>query len=741
MVANDNIVSFGSPHETTSQILSGVNPQIVKECRLIITSTLPKCFIFFDSLDDTLFKLADNADSTKQEEYFLAMRHLRVVQANIKKNFTQLIVDDFDKFWATTPTKQPHLRLEAITASESNLTLLQNDELEEDIAIKRISSKGEAIFGSELSNLNDRFAHMMNSTSDVIINNPLAPDSMVKRLKQVITPLPISISIKLVIYKQFEKEAVAELGGLYHRLNDQLIKNDILPKLSYKLRKSAHQSQQSGLQSEISDNGPQSIPAIFNELRQLINRSGGQEQNLSDYATDGSANVADIPSVLSALSNLQHSSGESSYSENGALKTPEVRTTLLQTLNQNGASSHTISKLDEDTMDIIAMLFEFILEDRNIPDPMRALLARLQIPMLKVAIADKTFFSTKNHSARRLLNDLAKLATGWSSIHGHQDKLYQQIESIVETILTKFDTNVEIFDELNKQLHQFIERQEHNLKAAEQRTAKASEGKDKLILAQQDVDKLIKQTLSEQSPVPPVVISIIEEGWKQVLTLRRLQKGLDSPEWQEAVTLMNQLIWSVKPKSDPNERKHLLESIPKMLKPLRDGLSGAAFNQHKMSELFKSLQECHVKCLSGNPIRTIDVHIEERPINTSVSTSANIADNINITPTVPVEKKVISDEKAIKLASNLKIGTWLELRDDEEVRRIKFSWRSNLTGRCLFVTYQGLRAAEISLQELTNWFQQGQVVIIDQSTPLMDRALVSMMNTINKHDHSDRIML
>jgi len=205
-----------------------------------------------------------------------------------------------------------------------------------------------------------------------------------------------------------------------------------------------------------------------------------------------------------------------------------------------------------------------------------------------------------------------------------------------------------------------------------------------------------------------------------------LQKGKDSNEWNEAVALMQTLIWSVTPKLEASDRKQLLESIPNLLRSLRLGLSGASFNQHKMTELFKSLQECHIKCLSGNAFPTDELQNIEAIADTSPTIEQESIDPI------PEEQIVLPEESALERAKNLKIGTWLEVTDEDSSRRIKFSWRSNLTGHCLFVTYQGLKAAELSLSELARWFQKGQAIVLDQSTPLMDRALQSMMNTVNK---------
>jgi len=737
MVAKDNIISLDSKSYSAQTVM---HQQTIKICRNIITHNLPECFEFFDSLDDTLFDHADKAESnTKQEEYFQAMRHLRVKQSSIKSNFTQLIIDDYDKLWSSTPDKQIFPRLESTSKPISDLTLLQNDELEETIAIRRISAKCESTLGDSLGQLNDRFAHMLNMADGNIIDNPLSPDRMVKHLKDVISPLPVSITIKIVIYKQFELHAVGKLIILYQQLNKDLIKNNILPDLKYKIRKNASSTQGAGTSVPATSLTPneaadvqieqnQDVAGIFNQLRQLFHRS--TTQPTVAQSGGNSMTIANATSILSALSALQQQNTPLAY-DGDTIQLAEVREPLLQSLNpeQIGGLSfpqQAVSQVDEDTIDVIALLFEFILDDNVIPAPIRALLARLQIPMLKVAIADKTFFSKKNHPARQLLNSLAKMATGWSqNKNADQDVLYQQIESTVNTVLSQFDTDINIFNDLNLQLSQFIEQQEHNSTAVEKRITKASHGQEKLASSQREVDQIIHQLLTEHSPLPKIVVTLIEDGWKHVLKLRLLQKGKDSDEWKEAVHLMHQLVWSVSPKSEASERKQLLETIPKLLKALKAGLSGASFNQHKMTALFKTLQDCHIKCLNGSAL----------PENELLDTTSLIDTEIEGKPEtiveIPENKKIISDEKAQKLARDLKVGTWLELIDEHGSSRIKFSWRSNLTGRCLFVTYKGMKAAELSLSELANLFQQGQVSIINQTEPLMDRALVSMMNTIN----------
>jgi hypothetical protein len=759
MVADDKVILFGT-HANQNTALSSAAQQAIKVCRETLLTRLPKSFAFFDGLDDALFDLADKAESNqKQEEYFTAMRQIRLVQGDIKKKFTQNIVNDFDAFWKKPAAKSyPHLKTTnndtSLDISESELSLLQNAELEEEIAIKRISGRSQSVCGNEIGRLTARFAHMLGIESEAKLDNPLDSDNLITHLKKAISPLPVSIPIKLAIYKQYEKQAVNSLFQLYQTLNKQLIENGILPKIPSKTRsaKTAADRASNNLVSDNSDNlnlpfdeavdyqinnqgqATSAGSELFNSLRQLLTRStAGPNTGYSSASASESdeqlSSVADHQSLLSALSSIQHQQNDVSISEQGNIELPQVRPTLIQTLNAKGNANginQTISPLDNDTLDIMDLLFEFILEDKNILLPMRGLLARLQIPMLKIAIADKGFFQHKNHPARRLLNNLAQAATGWTQTkHYEQDPLYKYIDNIVTNLINDFDTDIRLFDQINEELVEFAGQQQHNSEAIEKLTAETSEGQERVQLAQHHVDKIIHDLYVEASPVPKVIVSLIEDGWKQSLRLRLIQKGDESEEWQTSLNLIKQLLLSIKPTDSEEERQQRLELIPGLHKEVQSYLQATPITPNTLTVLLKALQRCHIKILNGDEI--LENELTRFDADTAPEPS-KIED-----PNKRVELEMYSSVSAIDKVKKLKIGTWVDIQEvDKEPRRIKFSWRSNLTKRCLFVTSKGIKAAEWSEHELAAMFEKGEASVLDQSRPLMDRALVSMMETVNK---------
>ena len=149
------------------------------------------------------------------------------------------------------------------------------------------------------------------------------------------------------------------------------------------------------------------------------------------------------------------------------------------------------------------MLFEFIMEDKNLPDAMKVLLSRLQIPMLKLAIMDKSFFSKTLHPARRLLNSMAQAAVGWSDEGDkRKDNLYGKIESIVNRILTDFEDDPGLLAKLNDEFSEYLEKERRGAVVTEERTTQVTRGKEQLKTAKDQVAHEIDSRLIQCRNVP-----------------------------------------------------------------------------------------------------------------------------------------------------------------------------------------------------------------------------------------------
>lgn len=744
-----NVISFGGKRPGDQQITLREGYQgTINACRQLLVKALPKMMdALFERLDDVLYDQADKSGSDRQQaEFFEAMRCLRRDREQVESGFNKDLLSRFDRFWIHGPVS-PSLAHAGTDISSDEMGLVESDDLEEGLAITSMVSKGNNTFYRDLYALDQRFSYLMNGAALGEDGNPLAPATICDAFRQAVVGMEVSLAVKLVIYKQFEKEIFSRLGSLYDQINATLAKAGVQPGIKPTVRRNSAYPTSStasaeGRGGDVSGEADTSDSAfqaeLFSTLQQLLRHQRTVPRTIDPSLPVQTVDSMDLLSALSAMQHQHTGAGTGQMMDAGTL-----RSVVLQ-MPQLGASNdanRTLQRTDEDTLDVISMLFEFILDDPGLTDAMRALLARLQIPMLKVAILDKSFFSRKDHPARRLLNGMAQAAIGWTEASGRSgDGLYGHIESLVGRILSEFDDNLELFDELYGQFSAYLEREQRGVQVAEERAAQVTQGKEALIEAKRYVAEEIGRCLSLYDAVPDVAQNLVRDAWNDVLLLIYLRKGRESDEWSDAVRLMEHLVWSVMPKPSQAERQELLRAIPELLKGLRAGLSDISYNQHKMTRAFKSLQARHLACLRGGRV-VADADAGQSGEAQNDNYAGGVMEEIVLETAgdaVPAQEgssgQVPAPRDAFdERAESLAVGDWLELsREDGEVLRAKLSWRSAVTGTCLFVNRKGLKVAEVNGKGLAEWMRNGKAELLPQlDKPLLDRALISVVDELN----------
>ena len=177
------------------------------------------------------------------------------------------------------------------------------------------------------------------------------------------------------------------------------------------------------------------------------------------------------------------------------------------------------------TIEMVAMLFDFIFETKDLPDGIKALLARLQIPVLKAAMLDGAFFAKKSHPSRLLVNELAQAGLGWSPAMGQEDPLYRKIDEIVHQILDNFSDDLAIFDEQREDLEAFLAEEEKAAEAehpvdAPRRSTRGTASRSRSVVAKAEIEKRI-----EASPVPNFLASFLRQQWQGDARARLSRRG------------------------------------------------------------------------------------------------------------------------------------------------------------------------------------------------------------------------
>jgi hypothetical protein len=411
-----------------------------------------------------------------------------------------------------------------------------------------------------------------------------------------------------------------------------------------------------------------------------------------------------------------------------------------QLLTQIGAlrgekPSH-VATIDEDTIDLVGMLFEFILEDRNLPAAMQVMLARLQIPYLKAAILDRKLFAHRQHPARRLLDCLAEQAKSWSEESDRDHRLYDKVKSIVDQLLHDFDDDMGVFERLLVDLQQFQDVNKRRSELAEQRVAESTRGREKLEQARRRAAREILDRIGEHK-LPPLVHGVLARAWANHLVLTLLRQGETSPEFKSALRFVDDFIASTKPATTPESRQMLRQMLPGIERALRQGLANVAFQEQDIERLLGQLHTYYRQQLGETLDAAEVVAVDEDAAMLAIPDSIQPVIDQGTAPQDSVEEDLAEaplDSPEWHQVQALQPGTWLEFcLPDEPMTRAKLSWISPMSGRYLFVNRRGLKVADYSPQELTALLTDGQARML-AANALFDRAMSAIVDKLSQPD-------
>lgn len=695
----------------------------------------------FDNADDTLFEMADRArNNAEQNIFFEAMRDLRLKRKSIERNFLDKFFEAFLRL-GQYEVAEPSL---PEPVSYDKLALVHNDDLERTVAVDAMVVKVMSRDGVALGQLTTRLNVLIPQplTDET---NPLGPTLMCEYFLQAGRSLGVEIKVKLIILKLFEKYALSNADQLYEEANQLLISAGVLPELKVlPSRRSTDRTASAPPSSEAlradnaailhaTENLDKSVQDVFSALQELLVHVRGHLTPRPESVSD--ARPISSQDLLRLLSHLQQYVPKAEESDDFDLRAQLEQ--LISRVSARSGKFRVVGTTDEDVINLISMLFEFILDDRNLPSSLRALIGRLQIPMLKVAVIDKSFFSRGSHPARRLLNEIASAALGWGGRDDTQrDSLYARIDQIVQRLLHDFVDDPAIFTELLVDFLAFTSDERRRSELLEQRTRDAEQGRALAELARQRVQQALNDRLLGKT-LPEVVVRLLQEAWSKVLLLTCLKHGDQSVEWKSGLQAMDDLIWSVEAHDEPDSRQRLLELVPGLLKSLRDGLSSAAFDPFATSEFFSQLEVLHVQAFSHVPRAPAEAASDEEiePEN-GTAMMAVVEEIILVGPGEQIQSEpslqLPADDEGLMQVEKLRLGSWVEIHEDESHKlRCKLAAIVEPSGRYVFVNRTGMKVLEKTRMGLAVEFRRGTIRVLDDAL-LFDRALESVLGNLRK---------
>lgn len=724
----------------------------------------------FEKADDAFFDYAQKAGSTqKQEEFIETMRTLRLKRKEIERTIIQHVNQQLQQL---QDSRAAGARQDQDSFSLESLSLVANDDLEMDVAIEGMSSKARSACAESLYQLNMRLDLLVTSQTVNDQNNPLNPRHVCEGFKKASKLVECDIKSRLIIFKLFDKFVMSHYDEVLDAANGCLAEAGILPDLKGTPRKRTERAASSAkaADSEAGKNSAREVvkeaaTEFFGQLQSLLASARNIPMvtdvvgGMSGVGAPIGSNAANARAVSDAelvdiLSRLQVGQGQPQEFTGGRIQVQKidlrntVNNALLQRERDHGPEK--VTETDADVINLVAMLFDFILDDDNLPVPVKALVGRLQIPLLKVAIKDKAFFNRGGHPARKLLNELARAGIGLSedSDQLQKDMVFKKIQATVQRILSDFNDDMALFDELLNDFSQFMQTEVRRSQMIEQRTRAAEEGKAKTELAEKTALEMVSRRIEGRN-VPAVVVRLLSTGWVGVLKLIYLKYGPESTNWQGAVKTIDHLLLSVTPPASDAERKKLFNVVPVLLKNLRQGLNTISFNPFEMGEMFAELEQVQMQILRGETPE----HVEDKTPDPARALVAAVTEDMQrmgaapvVTPRkAPVTQLDITRPKEepqyaplpdsdpfLEKAKQLNVGAWFEFRNDKGLKtRAKLAAHIKSADKLIFVNRTGVKIDEKSTLGVAHALKNGEVSLIEDSQ-LFDRALENVIGNLRK---------
>jgi hypothetical protein len=767
--------------------------RILGDCRdLAIHRLLLSFTSLLDRVGDLLMARADRSGVREEQMLCLDSRAVLIKQRNtlmvdFERNLRKLV----DERIAGRGQAKEHFS----EVEVNKLTLVDTTAMDESVLSSNIIRVVENQCETELRELNRGIGYLLGRPDLETAANPLAPTTIVEAFAQALHGIGGDERIKLAILKELNQTSLGDINAIYADLNRHIEGLQILPKHRVAITRSQAADRAHGDGKGEQDAGPAPEIDLLAVLQRLVNANmamrspaakmpaglppGGVQVPSLDGAGPpsvsrgfpagafgfgagggasaqmgqmGGQRILITPELADALGRLQH--GETGFDFGGA---PLHVTGLQQDMHnvlrdiQESPLGERANQLEAMTIELVAMLFDFIFETRDLPDSIKALVGRLQIPVLKAAMLDGAFFSKKSHPSRLLVNALADAGIGWSPTMGQDDPLYRKIEQIVHRVLDDFTDDISLFDELRKDLEAFLVDEERAAELTIQSTADEINQRDQHEIAQLVARSEIERRLRE-FPAPNFLASFLREKWVNTLTQMHLNAGEESEAWSSALATLDDLVWSVQPKRLTEDRRKLVAMLRNLLKQLHGGLHNVTWEPGERESFMSNLVEAHAAAvkpsLASTPLPTVAVAeaataaAEQATAKGDIETANKaraLAQAMTPAPQAPEPEPVLEpvQDRFAEVAASLERGMWVEFEgEDGHLAFAKLAWVSPLRGTYLFTNRQGQKAVSLTADELAERFRTDRARLVE-AAPLVDRAFVSMMAKLEEKFGSD----
>ena len=438
---------------------------------------------------------------------------------------------------------------------------------------------------------------------------------------------------------------------------------------------------------------------VLGQLKRIFTSNAGAE-----FA--GTAHHQQSPALAHAISHqvvsAQYAAGGTLYEDYSPAGVARVADNLRERTAELKQKAET--KGEKATIEIVALMFQAILAEERIPPGIRVWFARLQMPVLRVALEDPDFFGTTDHPARLLIDRMGSCVMGFDGTGVQNNAMETEVKRIVQVIEQYPETGKKVYqivyEEFQKFLSRFLTDKGENQKVV----SVAQQVEQKETLAIQYTIEM--RNMLKDMPVRDDIRDFLFKVWAEVLAVSALRKGAKHADTQSLKKCATDLVWAASAKPGRAERARVIQDLPNLLLRLRSGMTLLA--------MAPSEQEGHVKKISdtlADAFLSKTQAIPQEKIDAMAQRLSNLEDFVSddIMGDLPLDSESLEmmlgiDASAIEVvsvggskptaamlawAAELQLGSWFTLDHNRQITQVQFAWRSERKHLNLFASTTG----------------------------------------------------
>jgi len=343
--------------------------------------------------------------------------------------------------------------------------------------------------------------------------------------------------------------------------------------------------------------------------------------------------------------------------------------------------------------DIVAALFDRLFADSRLSDAIKVQVSRLQLPVFKSVMQDRAFLADAAHPIRRMIDALAQLAAMDSLARVDKRNPDDWVRVVVEELLAS-TSDPEAHRKAEERLAEVLDRFHETALASDDTVRHLRANEDRLI-AVQDASLEVAHRLSAGT-YPAAVTGLLQRSWRDVLVHDHLDGGIEGEHWKADLRTLDDLLWSLTPRSSKEDRAKMVALLPSLLTRLNESFTRAGVNREQADRTLEELEHAHAE-LARAPAQTAALsRLTPLPV---------IEDDV--AATLVMAATALPEEW-------LQRGSWIEFTEEDGARRrYRLNWTSARAGICVFKDLERNKSFAISLADLRERHDDGSAISVD----------------------------